>query len=1291
MESRRLLTRIVVDSTGDGDGADGSGTLSLRQAIEISNGTLQVGSLTQAQQALVSGTSTTANAIDFAIPAAEFGDASHSVAVPGFDPTTQTWTIAVNSPLPTITHQVTIDGYTEGQTPIAFRYPNQLPTQTLAISGGPTGGTFTLTTSAPLPVGKTAPIRFNASAAEVQAALAAIVDKSVNGVLVDSVDVFGGPFLPGDSLTIAFTGIDYANEPIPPLIPDASGLTGGIAPTASVVEVPETSPDEIVSTPNTVAATTGNNAVPRLIVEGSLTGGATGFVLGASDVILRGMVIDGFGVGVSVPNPGDVGDLIQGDDIGPFPLFPVDPDTGQAITVNGAPEEILGGRGNSLQAVLLASTNATVGGVETQDSNVIVANGSQGVSILAGAQGNQVVNNQIGILGPAATSGIYYILPNGSDGVRIADSSNYVGGATAGAGNLISGNDGDGVHLVGAATTRNNVLGNDIGVGPGGGFLFGSAEPGNVGDGVTIDDAGDNNIGGTAAADRNVISGNKGAGVNILGGSGVRNLVEGNYIGITVDGISALGNGGAGVAIASDGNIIGPSNVISANLKGVLINGVGVTGNVVQGNRIGTNATGTADLGNAEEGVLINAASGNSITGNAQGSQVISGNNVGLLISGSTAVGNQVLGNFVGTDVTGTLDLGNSQSGVEIANAPGNVIGGASATGRNLISANYWGVQLTGPQAIGNVVQGNFIGTGISGLTALGNELDGVYINQGASGNLIGGSSGNTVAFNRRDGVRIEGPSVRDAILTNSIFANLELGINLVPPGPNGVPNSHPPTLTAVASSIGATIISGMLTGAPNSAYTIQFFFSSGLDRTGVGEGGQFVGQATATTGADGIATYSANVPYALTSGQFVTATATDASGNTSEFSIPRTEFFGTVQFQMAGYVVSEGVGMATIVATRTGGSGGYFTVNYATADGTGLAGSAYQPAMGTLTFLAGEDAQTFTVPVLDNGQPEGDVTVLLGLSDPVGPISLGAPSSAVLTILGNQPGAFQFPMASFAVDQAAGTATITVTRDQGGLASTVNYATADGTAVAGTDYTPTAGTLTFAPGVLSQSFTVPILLNTAIKSNLTVLLNLSSPTNGALLGSPSSAVLVIVDDGVNRMGPEVTGVRAVSGPVGTAEVVVSFNEPLDPSTAVDLLNYGYSVRTAGRDRKLGTKDDKLVGITSATYDPNTLTVTLPLEVAVPVNTPLLLQINEATSVAGAGVGVSDLLGNLLDGDGHPGSPYSATVHAEPVPSPKKPPATKSGGAKAVKPKPAPKAHPHGPSTSKSTKSAHHG
>ncbi len=357
----------------------------------------------------------------------------------------------------------------------------------------------------------------------------------------------------------------------------------------------------------------------------------------------------------------------------------------------------------------------------------------------------------------------------------------------------------------------------------------------------------------------------------------------------------------------------------------------------------------------------------------------------------------------------------------------------------------------------------------------------------------------------------------------------------------------------------------------------------------------------------------------------------------------------------MAGYVIGEGVGQATIVATRSGGSGGLFTVNYTTADGTAQAGVGYLPASGTLTFDPGVDVQTFTVPILDNGLPAGDTSVLLVLSNPKGPIALGTQSMAVLTILGNQPGAFQFAMAGFAVNQAAGTATITVDRQQGGTTASVNYATSDGTAVAGIDYVATSGTLTFGPGVLVETFTVPILINPAIKGNETVLLNLSSPTGGAALGPPSSAVLTIVDDGIDRKGPHVTSVKAVSGPYGTAEIVIGFDEPLNPATAVNLLNYGYSVRTAGRDGKLGTADDKLVGIDTATYDPTALTVTLRLAVAVPINTKLLLMINKATDVPGQGVGVSDLLGNLLDGndDGHPGGSYSADVVAQPAPAKK--------------------------------------
>ncbi len=76
--------------------------------------------------------------------------------------------------------------------------------------------------------------------------------------------------------------------------------------------------------------------------------------------------------------------------------------------------------------------------------------------------------------------------------------------------------------------------------------------------------------------------------------------IENNIIGLTAAGTAVLGNDGAGVADYSPGTLIGPGNVISANLIGVLISGASATGVIVRDNLIGTDSTGTADLGNAE-------------------------------------------------------------------------------------------------------------------------------------------------------------------------------------------------------------------------------------------------------------------------------------------------------------------------------------------------------------------------------------------------------------------------------------------------------------------------------------------------------------------------------------------------------------------------------------------------------------------------------------------------------------------------------------------------------------------
>ena len=351
---------------------------------------------------------------------------------------------------------------------------------------------------------------------------------------------------------------------------------------------------------------------------------------------------------------------------------------------------------------------------------------------------------------------------------------------------------------------------------------------------------------------------------------------------------------------------------------------------------------------------------------------MISGNNVGLLIIGTAATGNQVLGNFIGTDITGTLDLGNSQEGVRIDNAPGNTIGGTTAAARNVISANHWGVVITGPQAIGNVVQGNFIGTDDHRHRAslrqrarrrahqqrrLEQPDRGVARRGRATRSP---STGGTASGSRTRASATPSCPTRSSP-TSSWGSTWSPPASPAVDRPEPAPDRPDPD---VGRHLGRLHDHpGTLASTPNTTFTIQFFVNSPLDPTGQGEGGQFVGQVTAMTGADGIATYSANVPTILKAGQFVTATATDPLGNTSEFSAPLTEVFGTVQFQMAGYTVERGR-RARPRSWRpgSGGSGGLFTVDYATADGSAQAGSDYQATSGTLTFNPGEDTQTFTI-----------------------------------------------------------------------------------------------------------------------------------------------------------------------------------------------------------------------------------------------------------------------------------------------------------------------------------------
>jgi len=232
---------------------------------------------------------------------------------------------------------------------------------------------------------------------------------------------------------------------------------------------------------------------------------------------------------------------------------------------------------------------------------------------------------------------------------------------------------------------------------------------------------------------------------------------------------------------------------------------------------------------------------------------------LGLILSNWPANGVHITGaNAYNNVVACNQILDNLGDGVLIeAGAHHNTVGGS--LGRNLISGNSGdGVAITGTGMNYNDVTGNYIGTDVNGTAALGNSDDGVSIVEGAKGNTIG--PGNTVANNGRDGVRVEDSgSTGNTITQNSITNNAGLGINNVDGGNNEL---APPVITSVTASVSGT-------ACPNCRVEI---FSDPADEGKVYEG---------FTTADGTGNFTwAGTP----GGPSVTATATDADGNTSEF-----------------------------------------------------------------------------------------------------------------------------------------------------------------------------------------------------------------------------------------------------------------------------------------------------------------------------------------------------------------------------------------------------------------------
>jgi titin len=675
--------------------------------------------------------------------------------------------------------------------------------------------------------------------------------------------------------------------------------------------------------PGAAPATQNSPAKPLIVLDGSaFVGQSYGLDIQSPNCVIQGLVINGFfSAGIVVEAGGTA--TITGNYIGTDA-------TGTYALGNGGTGIILGSGGN------------TIGGLTPAQRNVISGNGYDGIYINgASATGNLIQGNYVGTDALGTSS-----LGNTNFGIEVQNAANTViGGAVSGAGNVISGNHKDGIHIAGASATAATIQGNYIGTDKGG-FM----ELGNTGNGIFITQAANALIGGASQGQGNVISGNHQEGIWFNQTTAA--TIQGNRIGTDYTGTVNLGNTGDGIALQDTSNSLiggtspGQGNVISANHgAGVSINGAAATGNQVQGNLIGTDKTAYHSVGN-EYGVEISAGgSNNQIGGTAAGARnVISGNAYdGVYLTGAGG-SNTVQGNLIGTDITGEHALGNGSDGVDIR-SKGNLIGGTAPGAGNVISGqtarygveigndpnavmntiqgNKIGTDLSGTLALGNfgglsiqgsnnqiggtdpgagnlisgnsgdgvriystgiVVEGNLIGTDASGTKALGNGYVGIEVESGATNEQIGGTTagaGNVIANSASSGgVDLVGSAT---VLGNSIFDNFNGITPVVANQPQGARN-FPVLLAATATGAGTTI-TGTLNSTPNHTFRIEFFSNTSTDKASVAEGQTFLGWVNAMTDGNG----NANFSYAtgvLATGSLVTATATDTAGNTtSDFS----------------------------------------------------------------------------------------------------------------------------------------------------------------------------------------------------------------------------------------------------------------------------------------------------------------------------------------------------------------------------------------------------------------------
>ncbi|HYB96381.1 MAG TPA: Ig-like domain-containing protein, partial [Vicinamibacterales bacterium] len=599
--------------------------------------------------------------------------------------------------------------------------------------------------------------------------------------------------------------------------------------------------------------------------------------------------------------------------------------------------------GNGMGGVRVVGANSRVGGAAgttpsgacTGSCNLIAGNSGNGISIgaefdnsvasngaiFSSAAGTIVEGNAIGV----SVNGLSAIA-NSGDGVFVTVPAT-IGSGSAAARNVIAGNGGVGIRFSNdfvnhssapAYNTRISeaagsvARGNYIGVNSAGTQLLV-----NNSGGIYAASAGIT-IGGSSAADGNVVAANHGANPAIglhrhINGSAVisdggSSIVQNNIVGLTANMAARLNGASQAVRIYTAANQI-LQNVIAGNGAaggntpgGIEVFSALAANNVIRGNYVGTTPAGVTGLGNRGWGIHINDASGTIIGGNnAADRNVITGNDFGAISvttsPGGAANNTSIRGNYIGVLPDGVTTHGNAVGIMVSASAGttvnGTTIGGSTPGDRNVIAGNNFnGIGLYNAGVSNTAIRGNYIGVAADGVTSRPNTAAGVWIS-GSHDNVVGGTNpneGNLIAFNVQVGVGLNAGSVRNAILSNRIHSNNGMGIDLrgnnaIEPNDNGDGDSGEnmlqnfPVLTSADNSGNTTVVNVDISSFAVGTYTVQVFANAFCDGTH-GEGARLVGTGMIVQPGGSI-----TLDELVSMNELLTATATDGSGNTSEFS----------------------------------------------------------------------------------------------------------------------------------------------------------------------------------------------------------------------------------------------------------------------------------------------------------------------------------------------------------------------------------------------------------------------